>query len=559
MENMENPTGKPYQALYRKYRPATFEDVRGRDAIVRTLKNQIVTGTMGHSYLFCGTRGTGKTTIAKIFAKAVNCEHPADGSPCCACASCRAIEKGANLNVVEMDAASNNGVDDIRSIIDAVAYSPAEGKFRIYIIDEVHMLSAAAFNALLKTLEEPPSYVIFILATTEPNRLPVTILSRCQRYDFGRLPSGVIAGRLREVCEAEDIRIEDRAMQFLSEAADGSMRDGLSLLDQCRAFSAGEEILTYARVLEILGAVDTSVYHSLFVALHDARAADALSILSQLVSKGMEHTQFAAGFAAYLRNIMLTKAAGSAGGILDVSDENAAFLEEDAARAEFPEIFRDIRVISSTIEQIRFAADRRVITEMALIRLCTPAMDEGTDGNGGALTERIRQLEKKLSEVEKELEQTAFRGPYPASGNAPGSASGERQGKGLEEEKKKAPAPAVPEDIRKIVRAWPKLVSVFPSPPVRECLASASLSLGEDGQLLVVARDSFLCSYMEEKESREAIDRFLTEQTGKQVRVEYRFLDKGENFRDNYVDLQGLVNMDVEIEEEDGDNENGWS
>ena len=189
-----------YLALYRKYRPQTFEDVCGRDAIVRTLKNQITSGRIGHSYLFCGTRGTGKTTIAKIFAKAVNCEHPVDGSPCGECASCKAISEDANLNVVEMDAASNNGVDDVRNIIDQVAYSPTQGKYRVFIIDEVHMLSGAAFNALLKTLEEPPAYAIFILATTEPNKLPLTILSRCQRYDFGRLSVQTIEDRLKVIC-----------------------------------------------------------------------------------------------------------------------------------------------------------------------------------------------------------------------------------------------------------------------------------------------------------------------------------------------------------------------
>ena len=204
-----------YLALYRKYRPRTFEDVRGRDVIVRTLRNQIVSGRIAHSYLFCGTRGTGKAD--------------------------------ASLNVVEMDAASNNGVDDIRNIIDQVAYSPTQGKYRVYIIDEVHMLSTAAFNALLKTLEEPPSYAIFILATTEPNKLPVTILSRCQRYDYGRLSTETIEGRLREVSDAEELRVEDKALRYIAGAADGSMRDGLSLLDQCNAFNYGNEILTYEK------------------------------------------------------------------------------------------------------------------------------------------------------------------------------------------------------------------------------------------------------------------------------------------------------------------------
>ncbi len=558
--SMEKTSGRAYQALYRKYRPSTFEDVRGRDAIVRTLKNQIVSGTAGHSYLFCGTRGTGKTTVAKIFAKAVNCENPADGSPCCRCRSCLSIEKGANLNVVEMDAASNNGVDDIRGIIDAVAYSPSEGKYRVYIIDEVHMLSAAAFNALLKTLEEPPEYVIFILATTEPNRLPVTILSRCQRYDFGRLSSKVIAGRLREVCEAEEIRIEDRALVFLSEAADGSMRDGLSLLDQCRAFSAGEDVLTYPRVLEILGAADVSVYHGLFVSLHEGRAKDALTQLDTLLSKGMEITQFASGFAGYLRNLMLVKAAGSADGILDVSDETAALLKEDAGRAQFPEIFRAVKTVSAMIEQVRYAADRRIIAEMALIRLCTPAMDEKNSAGDEALDvlyERIRQLENRISELETGMPAVPPAGAGARGAVRPGNSS--ENGEEPAREQKVRPVPAIPDDIRQIVKAWPKLISAFPFPAVRQCLLGASLSLGEEGELLIVAEDGVPADYLKRDDSREALDRFLLEKTGKQVRTQYRFLDKGENFRDNYVDLQGIVNMPVEIEDENEEDNSVWS
>ena len=226
-----------YTALYRKFRPERFEDVKGQDHIVTTLKNQIAAERIGHAYLFCGTRGTGKTTIAKIFAKAVNCEHPVDGSPCGECRSCRTIAAGASMNVIEIDAASNNGVDNIREIVDEVSYSPAEGKYKVYIIDEVHMLSIGAFNALLKTLEEPPSYVIFILATTEVHKIPVTILSRCQRYDFKRISIETIADRMRELMEEEGQQVEERALRYIARAADGSMRDALSLLDQCIAFS----------------------------------------------------------------------------------------------------------------------------------------------------------------------------------------------------------------------------------------------------------------------------------------------------------------------------------
>ena len=241
-----------YTALYRKWRPAGFADVKGQDHIVQTLKNQITGQRIGHAYLFCGTRGTGKTTIAKIFAKAVNCEHPVDGSPCGECESCRSIASGRSMNVVEIDAASNNGVENIREIREQVQYPPTEGRYRVYIIDEVHMLSTGAFNALLKTLEEPPAYVIFILATTEVHKIPITVLSRCQRYDFRRITIETIAARLRELADAEQIPVEERALTYLAKAADGSMRDALSLLDQCVAFHFGT-LLTYDNVLEVLG------------------------------------------------------------------------------------------------------------------------------------------------------------------------------------------------------------------------------------------------------------------------------------------------------------------
>ena len=221
-----------YTALYRKWRPADFDDVKGQDAIVTTLRNQIKADRIGHAHLFCGTRGTGKTTVAKIFAKAVNCEHPVDGRPCGECAMCKSIAAGSSMNVIEIDAASNNGVEDIRKIREEVQYSPTEGRYKVYIIDEVHMLSIGAFNALLKTLEEPPSYVIFILATTETHKIPITILSRCQRYDFKRISIETITARLEELMKAENINVEDKALRYIAKAADGSLRDALSLLDQ---------------------------------------------------------------------------------------------------------------------------------------------------------------------------------------------------------------------------------------------------------------------------------------------------------------------------------------
>ena len=290
-----------YMALYRKFRPDEFEDVKGQTAIVKTLRNQIKADRIGHAYLFCGTRGTGKTTVAKIFAKAVNCEHPVEGSPCGKCDICRSISGGTSMNVIEIDAASNNGVDNIREIREEVAYRPTEGRYKVYIIDEVHMLSIGAFNALLKTLEEPPEYVIFILATTEAHKIPITILSRCQRYDFKRITVDTIAGRLKELIDKEQWDVEEKAVRYIARMADGSMRDALSLLDQCAAFYIGEK-LTYDHALEVLGAVDTEVFSRLLRDLIGMDVHTVVETVHELTMQGRELSQVAADFTWYLRN-----------------------------------------------------------------------------------------------------------------------------------------------------------------------------------------------------------------------------------------------------------------
>ena len=360
-----------YQALYRRWRPLTFDDVRGQDAIVTTLKNQIRTGRIGHAYLFCGTRGTGKTSVAKIFARAVNCAHTAerDGNPCNECGVCRSILNGSSMNVFEIDAASNNGVDNIRDIREQVEYPPTEGRFKVYIIDEVHMLSAGAFNALLKTLEEPPAYVIFILATTDPQKIPQTILSRCQRYDFRRIGADTIAARIRELEEAEGLDIEERAVRYVARAADGSMRDALSLLDQCLAFHYGQR-LTYENVLDVLGAVDTSVFSDLYRALCRQDVEAALKIINDLVNAGREIGQLVNDFIWYMRNILL---AGSTAGqeLLDISAENEERLREDAASADKGRLLQLMSAMSELSNRMRFAAQKRILLEVELIRLCT--------------------------------------------------------------------------------------------------------------------------------------------------------------------------------------------
>ena len=549
-----------YLALYRKYRPRTFEDVRGRDVIVRTLRNQIVSGRIAHSYLFCGTRGTGKTTIAKIFAKAGNCENPQDGSPCCECPSCRAIGADASLNVVEMDAASNNGVDDIRNIIDQVAYSPTQGKYRVYIIDEVHMLSTAAFNALLKTLEEPPSYAIFILATTEPNKLPVTILSRCQRYDYGRLSTETIEGRLREVSDAEELRVEDKALRYIAGAADGSMRDGLSLLDQCNAFNYGNEILTYEKTLEILGAVDTRVFSKLYNHIHEGDTAEALKVLEDVLMQGREMMQFVADFLWYLRNLMLLCASESTKDSLDISADNLAQMIEDARKSELSEIMREIRIFSSLVEQIRYSASRRILTEMAIIRAARGRMggaDTGAEDQLDTLRNRIRELEQRLLDDEKKIAERPSGNGWGAAGSGPGQAAdagkqetavGGQPAQAKSAAKKQYPK-AVPEDVADIVRNWTKYISQLPPGMTRVSLLGAKHSVGDHGQLVIVFSNYVTADHFIHDEGyRNRLRYFLRQCSGKDVEIEYKALDKGQKFTDNYVDLSDIVKMKIEEE-----------
>ena len=597
---------REYLALYRKYRPNDFDDVRGRDAIVRTLRNQIISDRIGHSYLFCGTRGTGKTTIARIFARAVNCENQRDGNPCGECPTCRAIAAEANLNVTELDAASNNSVDDIRNIVEQVEYSPTQGRFRVFIIDEVHMLSNAAFNALLKTLEEPPSYVIFILATTEPNKLPVTILSRCQRYDFGRLSSEIIEGRLREVAEMEDLQVEEKAFRYIASAADGSMRDGLSLLDQCNAFNYGGGELTYERTLEILGAVDTRVFSQLYRGIHEGKVRDALAVLDEILLQGRELMQFVTDFTWYLRNLMLLKASEETARSLDISADYLRMMIEEARMSDMEEIMRCISLFSALPDLIRYSPNRRILTEMTIIRACRSAMDEGAEGGGilplENIKNRIREMEQQLYHNETAIDALmkggapagGFGGDFSDSADFPGgtaagygaggtggagpsaharqSSSGTagnqgESGTGTSAGVRQELPPALPEEIKKLAENWSKYASETPPGSRRLALSQARLSLGDHGQLLIVFAKEYGNPYIYQRKDDDELSRarvdndrrelqgFLQRKVGKALEIEYRVLDRGRRITDNYVDLlslvdSGAITMPIETEDE---------
>lgn len=380
-----------YTALYRRWRSRTFDEIKGQDAITASFKNQIMTGRIGHAYLFCGTRGTGKTSVAKILARAVNCEHPIDGNPCNECPSCQAILRESSMNVVEMDAASNNGVDDIRQIRDKIQYPPVDGRYKVYIIDEVHMLSQSAFNAFLKTLEEPPSYVIFILATTEPNKIPITILSRCQRYDFKRITTDTIAARLREISDAENIQVSDEALHYIARSGDGSMRDAVSLLDQCSAFQFDRRI-EYEDALSILGAVDTAVFSDLVRALSKKDVKTGLQLVAEVIDQGRELSQFVSDFVMYARNMLLAATVDDLSGLVDMSSENLKRLKEDASLLSTVELMRYIRMLSDLSNQLRYATQKRILIETSFMKLAYPETDASPEGMNARLAEIQRTL-----------------------------------------------------------------------------------------------------------------------------------------------------------------------
>lgn len=380
-----------YTALYRKWRPDSFEEVKGQEHIVQTLRNEVIHNRIGHAYLFCGTRGTGKTTIAKLFAKTVNCENPVNGSPCGTCASCQAIARGNSFNVIEIDAASNNGVDNIRQITETVQYAPSQGKYLVYIIDEVHMLSTGAFNALLKTLEEPPEYVIFILATTEARKVPVTIMSRCQKYDFHRISIETITGRLTELMEREGISATEEALRYVARAADGSMRDALSILDQCISFNLGEE-LTFDKVLNSIGAVDTDVFIRMTGEIVKDDISALMDIVNEVVWQGRDLTQFVADYIWFIRNMLFLKISPMTRESLDITEETAERLISLGKDFSTDTLMRYLDILGELLQEIRISTIKRITLEMALIRMVRPEMESDL----AAVTGRVERLEKSL-------------------------------------------------------------------------------------------------------------------------------------------------------------------
>lgn len=540
-----------YTALYRKFRPGTFEDVKGQEHIVTTLKNQIRADRIGHAFLFCGTRGTGKTTVAKILAKAVNCEHPMDGSPCNECPTCKAIQAGTSMNVIEIDAASNNGVDNIREIREEVTYRPTQGKYKVYIIDEVHMLSAGAFNALLKTLEEPPSYVIFILATTESHKIPVTIQSRCQRYDFHRISIDTIAARLQELMDKEQIQAEEKALRYVAKAGDGSMRDALSLLDQCIAFYLGEE-LTFDKVLDVLGTVDMEVFSRLLRKILAQDVTGCIQILDDLLVNGKELGQFVNDFTWYLRNLLLVKTSDNADDVLDVSTENRKALQEESQMIDPETLMRYIRVLSELSNSLRNATQKRVLVEVGLIKLCKPAMETNLD----SVLDRIRVLEEQM---EKGIPMAVQ--AMPMSDGFSGTSGTMQQGMAgaSVERKERKPEKAAPEDLQRIKEHWKNIVMQTQGMFKTFLTTAVPKYNGTTGEnkLYVEFSNDLAQNCVEDPEKKKQLETLILQMIGKSVEVE--MLLKKTNMHQDLAEisvddiLKQAVHMDIIVEDEPED------
>ena len=379
-----------YKALYREWRPRIFEDVVGQEHITTTLKNEIINDRIAHAYLFCGTRGTGKTSTAKVMAKALNCLNLQNGEPCNECEMCKKINEGLAIDVTELDAASNNGIDKIRDIIDDTKYPPQEAKYKIYIMDEVHMLSVGAVNAFLKTLEEPPTNVIFILATTDPQKLPITILSRCQRFDFKRINQKEISNRLKKITDAQNIQYEQKSLDLISRVCDGALRDAVSILDQ--AIAMGENEIKYEDLVSILGLVTNEYLFDITNSVIDRSIEKAMLIIDKLIYAGKDMQLFIKDLIAHFRNLLMVKVTSNPEEVLDMSLENIAMVREQGRKIRVEEIMRAIRILQEAEINSKASKQSRLYLELAIIKMCKIEYDTSNE----VILSRINKLEENL-------------------------------------------------------------------------------------------------------------------------------------------------------------------
>ena len=545
-----------YLALYRKYRPDTFSKMVGQTAVIQALQNQVKYNQVGHAYLFCGTRGTGKTSTAKVFARAVNCLNPKDGNPCNECELCREAESGFNL--VEIDAASNNGVENIRDLREEVQYTPSKGKYKVYIIDEVHMLTQSAFNALLKTLEEPPEHVIFVLATTEPHKVLPTILSRCQRYDFKRITTAEIADHLLSVCAQEAIEADRDALQYIASIADGGMRDALSILDQCHAYYM-HDCITLDKVRDVLGAVDTRIFTQMTDALYQQNAGALLQTVDQVFAEGRDALQFVNAWNGYLRNVLVSSVLKDHGrDLIEVDPEQMDRIRNQAGQISAEQLTYYIEELAKLEAKLKGVTQKRVILEVGLIRLLR-LEQEGTEHNArGPIREVVREV---IREVPVAVSQEATAKAERMSGSfdgRSGSADAPRVSKEQSKEMNRKPVSAAPDSagtmapsggIAKVIAKWPeirkKILVQWPSFYTLN-LMRLEPGRGED-ELVLKSPKAIYCTQLEMKdgEKLKLIANEIQETTGIQVRLKTVSEERQKIHTGDLSDIMNQIHTDV--------------
>lgn len=529
-----------YTALYRKWRPQRFEDVCGQEQITMTLKNELESNRISHAYLFCGTRGTGKTSTAKLLAKAVNCRHPQGINPCNQCESCTSINEGNSIDVYEIDAASNRGIDDIRDLREAIRFTPTLGKYKVYIIDEVHMLTNEAFNALLKTLEEPPEYVLFILATTEPHKLPATILSRCQRFDFKRISTDTIVELLDRVCRTEGFEAEEAAVKLIARNSDGAMRDALSILDQCSVY--GDRRITHGSVLEVMGIVNDEYLFRISEAVQKADAAEAIRITDEIAAGGKDISQFIKDLMIHYRNLMMTRVVEKAEEVIDMSIEGIQQLKKQSAEYDKDNIIRCINILSELDGEARWSSNPRILLEVALVRMCRPVGDNSTEG----LLARLVKLESMLAG-----------GSFtPVSGEAARTYEAGSGGKTpppkekAAEPSKSKPASGTKQGGQEILQKWAGFMQEIKSRgkiKLRTYLAMAKPSVSESGLLLLTyeKEDVFSKEAIETQANRTEVEAAASEYFGQPIRI--KCMLSGEALQEDEAGSDDIVKAAIEL------------
>ena len=497
-----------HQALYRKWRPQTFEDVCGQEHITSILQYEAQNGALSHAYLFCGSRGTGKTTCAKILAKAVNCHNPQNGSPCGKCEACLSIDNGSTTDVLEMDAASNNGVDNIRDIRDEVVYSPSSMRYRVYIIDEVHMLSASAFNALLKTLEEPPEHVIFILATTELQKLPATIISRCQRFDFRRISTDVLVNRLEYIAKEEGITLDSESARLLAKLAQGGMRDAISLLELC---AGGGRAVTPEVVAETVGITGREAMIDTVRAVAESNYDALFEQIAAVVRSSKDISVFWQDLISIWRDMLILKTTQNAVAYLDLTDHEAAEMKEITALFRKETLIRHCKLLEEALFAMTKANSvKRVIAEMTLVRMCDAALDTSPE----AMLSRIAQLEERLDsgafatapEKQEKTEKVEKTAPVVQK-TAEIPQKTEQRPAPVAEEKRTLPPTSAPTRTLRAIRNWMEVVErISRSDPMRASFVKSSRAYEtEDGKVIVRFGDSFSLQMMEQGEARDRL------------------------------------------------------